>query len=99
MISNPCTRIDIGPPSQPMLICGERDDVIQVSITSGSPVNSAPPHAGQTSDAGLSTRGSTGKSASRARTASPHDEQNHTGNGTPYRRCLEMFQSDRKSVV
>src|SRR5260370_30910755 len=49
MISNPCTRRDIGasagsvPPSaHPSLICGVSEDVIQVSITSGSPSRPEP---------------------------------------------------------
>ena len=50
MISNACTRIDIGasagsvPPSaHPSLICGVSDEIIQVSITSGSAASSAGP--------------------------------------------------------
>ena len=90
MISNACTRIDIGasagsvPPSaQPSLICGESDDVIQVSITSGSGVSSADPQDGQDDTGGASASGSTGRSSSRASTGAAQAAQNHTGNGTP----------------
>src|ERR1700678_3829144 len=100
MISKPCTRIDIGasagsvpPTAQPSLICGVSDDVIQVSITSGSAANSAAPQDGQAAAGGVSVSGSTGRSSSLASTGAAQEAQNHTGNGTPYRRCLVMFQS------
>ena len=90
MISNACTRIDIGasagsvPPSaHPSLICGVSDEVIQVSITSGSPVNSPCRRTGRLRRGGLSVSGSTGRSSSRASTGASHEAQNQTGNGTP----------------
>ena len=92
MISNACTRIDIGAsagsgPSgrhaHPSLICGVSDEVIQVSITSGSPCSPADPHDGHAGTGGLSVSGSTGRSSSRASTGAPQPSQNHTGNGTP----------------
>jgi ribosomal protein L37AE/L43A len=53
MISNACTRIDIGtsagsapPRAYPSLIWGVSDEVIQVSITSRSPTNSSCPQDG-----------------------------------------------------
>ncbi len=90
MISNACTRMDIGasagsvPPSaHPSLICGVSEEVIQVSITSGSPASSADPQAGQADSGGLSASGSTGRSSGRARTGASHEAQNQTGKGTP----------------
>ncbi len=90
MISNACTRIDMGasagsvPPSaQPSLTCGDSEDVIQVSITSGSGASSPPPHDGHELTGGLSASGSTGRSSSRASTGAEQAVQNHTGNGTP----------------
>src|SRR5208282_3730833 len=69
MISNACTRMDMGasagsvpPVAQPSLICGDSDDVIQVSITSGSGSRSPEPQDGQTAAGGWSTSGSTGRS-------------------------------------
>src|SRR5579859_922725 len=97
MISNPCTRTDIGGPSparkgvQPRLICGVSDDVIQVSITSGSGDAEEDPHAGHAG--GIADSGSTGSDSSAASTGAEQAVQNHAGNGTPYRRCREMFQS------
>src|SRR5258708_40366215 len=100
MISNACTRIDIGAsagsvpcPAQPSLTCGVSDDVIQVSITSGSGTSSPEPHDGQELTGGLSASGSTGRSSSRASTGGRHGEQKQTGDGTPECRCLVMFQS------
>ena len=89
MISNACTRMDIGasagsvPPSaQPSLICGVSEDVIQVSITSGS--GQLPePQDGHEVTGGLSASGSTGRSSSRASTGAAQAAQNQTGNGTP----------------
>src|SRR6516164_6188760 len=99
MISNACTRTDIGasagsePASaHPSLICGVSDEVIQVSIMSGSPTRRAAPdvpdapdapHDGQAGTGGASVSGSTGRSASRASTGVSHAAQNQTGNGTP----------------
>ena len=90
MISNACTRMDIGastgsvPPSaHPSLICGVSDEIIQVSITSGSPTSSPFPHDGHCGAGGLSVSGSTGRSSSRARTGVSHEAQNQTGKGTP----------------
>jgi hypothetical protein len=94
MISNACTRIDIGAsagsePSgahaHPSLTCGVSDDVIQVSITSGSPARSGQPQDGHAGTGGESASGSTGRSSTRASTGVPHPAavQNHTGNGTP----------------
>ncbi len=90
MISNACTRIDMGanagsvPPSaQPSLTCGLSEDVIQVSITSGSGASSPRPHDGHELTGGLSAGGSTGRSSSRASTGAEQAAQNHTGNGTP----------------
>jgi hypothetical protein len=65
------------------LICGVSDDVIQVSITSGSGVRSADPQDGQDATGGSSASGSTGRSCSRASTGVAQAMQNHTGNGTP----------------
>ena len=59
MISNACTRRVIGSgaaggrsgeSAQFALICGVIDDVIHVSMTSGSPVNAVPPHFAQRVD-------------------------------------------------
>src|SRR5260370_28174107 len=90
MISNACTRIDIGAsagsvpcPAQPSLTCGVSDDVIQVSITSGSGTSSPEPHDGQELTGGLSASGSTRRASSRARTRGPDPEPNQTGPGTP----------------
>src|SRR6516164_9886976 len=102
MISNACTRTDIGASAgsepdtaHPSLICGVSDEVIQVSITSGSPARLADPdapaspdapdapHDGQKGTGGASVSGSTGRSASRASTGVSHAAQNQTGNGTP----------------
>ncbi len=90
MISNACTRIDIGASAgsvpviaHPSLTCGVSDDVIQVSITSGSGASSPAPHDGQELTGGSSASGSTGRSSSRASTGCRHEAQNHTGNGTP----------------
>ena len=89
MISNACTRMDIGasagsvpPTAQPSLICGVSDDVIQVSITSGSG-SSAEPQAGHAVTGGSSASGSTGRSSGRASTGAAQAVQNQTGNGTP----------------
>src|SRR5262249_61404910 len=91
-VSNPCPRIDMGasggsvPPSaQPSLICGVSDDVIQVSITSGSGVRPADPQDGQDDTGGASASGSTGRSSSRASTGAAQAPQDHTGDGTPQR--------------
>src|ERR1700689_2435451 len=90
MISNASTRSDIGaspgsvpPRAHPSLICGVSDDVIQVSITSGSGVRSADPQDGQDAAGGAAASGSTGRSCSRASTGVAQARQNHTGNGTP----------------
>ena len=100
MISNACTRMDIGasagsvpPMAHPSLICGDSEEVIQVSITSGSAANSPWPQDGQAGTGGVSVSGSTGRSARRASTGAWHEAQNQTGNGTPYRRCRVIFQS------
>ena len=89
MISNACTRMDIGasagsvpPTAQPSLICGDSEDVIQVSITSGSG-SRAEPQDGHEATGGLSASGSTGRSSSRASTGAAQAVQNQTGNGTP----------------
>ena len=90
MISNACTRIDIGasagsvPPSaQPSLICGDSDDdhpgVHHVGV--GRQLGRPAGRAGDTG--GLSASGSTGRSSSRASTGAAQAAQNHTGNGTP----------------
>ncbi len=65
------------------MICGVSDDVIQVSITSGSAASSAEPQDGQAVTGGLSVSGSTGRSSSRASTGAAQAAQNQTGNGTP----------------
>ena len=92
MISNACTRIDMGasagsvpnPTSaHPSLTCGLSEDVIQVSITSGSGTSSPPPQDGHELTGGVSASGSTGRSSSRASTGAEQAAQNHTGNGTP----------------
>ena len=90
MISNACTRIDMGasagsvpPTAQPSLTCGDSEDGIQVSITSGSGASSPPPHDGHELTGGWSASGSTGRSSSRASTGAAQAVQNHTGNGTP----------------
>src|SRR5438874_4382414 len=100
MISNACTRMDMGasagslpPTAHPSLTCGLSEDVIQVSITSGSGTSSLPPHDGHELTGGESASGSTGRSSSRASTGAEQAAQNQTGNGTPYRRCRVMFQS------
>ena len=80
MISNACTRSVIGNGArgdavrgvaQFALICGVSDDVIHVSITSGSPANSVPPHCGHASTGGGLSSGSTGSCSSVASTGSP----------------------------
>jgi hypothetical protein len=92
MISNACTRSVIGNGAaatrsgewaQFALSCGVMDDVIHVSITSGSPANSVLPHFAHASTGGGLSSGSTGSCSSFASTGSPHSPQNHTGNGTP----------------
>src|SRR3954463_168730 len=103
MISNACTRMDIGasagsvpPVAQPSLTCGDSEDVIQVSITSGSPASSPWPQAGHAAAGGGGGRGaghagagggsasgSTGRSSTRASTGAAQAVQNQTGNGTP----------------
>jgi len=90
MISNACTRMDIGasagsvpPTAQPSLTCGVSDDGSQVSITSGSGVRPADPQDGQDATGGVSASGSTGRSSGRASTGAAQAAQNHTGNGTP----------------
>ena len=64
------------------LMCGVSDDVIHVSITSGSPTNAVPPHFGH-GVTGDDSSGSTGSSSSVASTTSPQPSQYQTGNGTP----------------
>ena len=66
----------------PSLICGVSEEIIQVSITSGS-ASSAEPQAGQDAAGGLSASGSTGRSCRRASTGVAQEVQNQTGNGTP----------------
>jgi len=90
MISNACTRMDIGasagsvpPVAQPSLTWGDSEDVIQVSITSGSAASSPWPQAGQEPAGGGSASGSTGRSSSRASAGAAQAAQNQTGNGTP----------------
>ena len=65
------------------LICGVSDDVIHVSMTSGSPVKALPPHCAHASTGGADSSGSTGNCSSVASTGSPHPSQYQTGNGTP----------------
>jgi hypothetical protein len=69
--------------AQPSLTCGVSEDVIQVSITSGSPASSPWPQAGQEATGGRSASGSTGRSSTRASTGAAQAAQNQTGNGTP----------------
>src|SRR5205814_9758153 len=97
MISNACTRIDMGasagsvpnpdPSAHPSLTCGDREDVIQVSITSGSGTSSPPPHDGHELTGGESASGSTGRSSSRASTGAEQAAQHHTANGPPEPPC------------
>src|SRR2546423_12164105 len=96
MISNACTRIDMGasagslpnpdPSAHPSLTCGDREDVIQVSITSGSGTSSPPPHDGHELTGGESASGSTGRAPSPGSTRAQQAAPNHTRDGTPERR-------------
>src|SRR3989338_11428029 len=76
---------------------GVRDDVVHVSNTSFSPINSFEPHLHFLS--GLSTRGSAGSCFSSATVISLHFLQYQTGIGTPKWRCLEMFQSHFNPLI
>jgi hypothetical protein len=65
-----------------MAICGVRDEVAHVSMTSVSPRNTLLPQAAH-GPRGWSTVGSTGSSSRPASLGSLHASQYQTGKGTP----------------
>ena len=89
-----------GSSSHPQAICGVRDEVAQVSMTSGSPMNPPGcPRWGSVKPPGTSVEGSTGSRSSsakmgRTKATSPESSTGYqTGKGTPKNRCRLMFQS------
>ena len=102
MMSCACGRIVIGsgqrrgPSASPQraLIWGVSLDVAQVSITSGSGVQSVPPQCVQAGMSAVCRAWSRiGSHSSGATNTSPQPSQNHTGKGTPKKRWREMHQS------
>ena len=108
MISWACGRTSIGKTRskrsgsscQPPAICGESDEVAQVSITSGSPAKPpGSPRCSGVKPGGVSDDGSIGSAGSSARiglewsTVPSPAIGYQTGNGTPKKRCRLMHQS------
>ena len=82
------------------MICGDSEDVAQVSITSGSPMKPPGwPRWASVKPGGTSEDGSTGSASSAGVSGSSYlgspvsDSGYQTGNGTPKKRCRLISQS------